>query len=252
MKFIYGLLLIFSMTAFCAVDDELIGGRDVRPGEYPEVIKIKTCGTTNGVFGCASCSAAIVGNRVILTAAHCVLGRGEISYWLDGNLRTAQCEKHPVYPGEDFDMALCKDRKPMAPRKYAHVSDQEGPLPYEIVTLIGYGCTQPGGGGGNDGILRVGEARVTREAGHGDNWFYTKDKSALCFGDSGGPAFQRVRNAKTDKHVVYGVNSRGNIEDLSLLTGIFLPKGVEFMEDFQQRNGVEICGHYGFQCDAEK
>ena len=64
----------------------------------------------------------------------------------------------------------------------------------------------------------------------------------MCYGDSGGPSFKRIKNPKSETHFVAGVNSRGNIKDLSLLTALYLDKSQEFMKDYATKNNVIICG----------
>lgn len=236
-----------------ANDQTLIGGKPVKDGEYPEVVRIRSCSSS----GCAACTASVVGERTVITAGHC-LKSDEISFKLEGVSHKAQCESHPLYPHtEDMDMALCKSEKPMK-TKYAHIS-LAGVKVRDVMTLIGYGCTEPrdengngGGRGGNDGILRVGEAPVIQLPRESpvNNWFYTRGDTTLCFGDSGGPAFERVIDPKNEIHYIAGINSRGNIRDLALLTAIYLPKGVSFMKDYERRHGVKICG-IGSQCQKE-
>lgn len=228
----------------------LIGGREVRPGEYPEVIRIRS--------GRSACSAALVGPRVVLTAAHCTKPDGEVvplsenllyEFQVGQLVYKARCKIAPDYRRQtgDQDMALCKTDREVSV-KYASLS-KEGPKLREIVTLIGYGCTQEGGGGGNDGILRVGEAPVIKESDLEWYSFHTKGDSALCFGDSGGPSFKLVRDPKAEHHYIYGVNSRGDIKELSLLTAVYHPKSLKFARDFERSQGVEICG-LSLDCDG--
>ena len=57
-------------------------------------------------------------------------------------------------------------------------------------------------------------AKVTRTPRKG-NWdIITKGDVALCFGDSGGPAFR----FEDDRRYMISVNSRGNIRDISYLS----------------------------------
>lgn len=242
MKHLIAIAIAFLAAHAYASNIDLIGGRPVNPGEYPEVVRI-----LSGRFACTS---AIVGPRVIITAAHCIDDEtGEIEPISSlgqftgkaGNISfRAICTSAPDYREEvgDQDIALCKTDRPIYVR-YASVSDH-APKLEEIVTLTGFGCTQPQGGGGNDGILRTGEAPVTH-VGTGSYYsFHTRGSAALCFGDSGGPAYKRI-SSLTD-HIIYGINSRGNIRDLSLMTAVYHPKSIKFMLDFESINSVSICG----------
>lgn len=226
-------IFLLSNCLFASPNDELIGGRPAEKGEYPEVVYIQVS-TDEGK---GACSATIVGPQVLLTAGHCTKAiGGEISFQLDGVTHFAKCQQAPLYRNktEDHDMALCKLDKAVSvkPAKISKV----GPSAGDEVTLTGYGCTQPGGGQGNDGILRVGNSTVFQLPNGNDNWFYTFDSGAICYGDSGGPSFL------LGTHEQIGVNSRGNIRDLSLLTALWIEKSQKFFVEFAEAEKVEICG----------
>lgn len=256
MKFLlFSLCVFLSFTPVSIASDfefELIGGQPVGVGEYPEVIRISS--------GMSSCTAAVIGPRVILTAAHCTKQDGEIvpiseealyEFIHEQQVYKARCSIAPDYRGQtgDQDMALClSDRR--VDLKYASIS-KEPMVMNEMATLIGYGCihSEPPRAG-NDGVLRVGRASVVREASDSYYSFHTRGSSALCFGDSGGPAFKEVKDAKRDYHYIAGVNSRGNIVDLSLLTSMAHPNSIEWMQRYQFKHGVLICG-LGMVCDEE-
>ncbi len=219
----------------------LIGGKETARADYPELLYI----SVND--GKGLCSATAIGPRTVLTAAHCYGRTGEIkdAVLLTSNLVSfkAQCEQAPLYSNniEDHDMALCKTERDLGLPSYASVGTV-GPKIGDVITLSGYGCksgTTPRGG--NDGILRVGEASVTRLVSEHQHWFYTVGSSALCFGDSGGPAYQRVKNVK-DHHVVLGVNSRGDMSKTSLLTALYTKASRDFLTEWAARENVEVCG----------
>ena len=247
MKFYILYLLLFS-EILLANTPTLIGGKVAKPGEFPEVVYISS--------GRSRCSAVIVGNNpgVILTAAHCIDDQGDIfpaEFVVNQQAFKARCTHHPDYAEKySFDFALCTTRKAIDVKPASIAKD-----PVELgekVTLMGFGCTQPRkpdgsqDPGGNDGKLRYGDSPVTQlpkdSPAGGYQYFYTQSEVALCFGDSGGPAMRKIDDPKNDDHIVLGINSRGNIRTLSLLSSTFLPGFRTWAEAYAIANQVEICG----------
>ena len=105
------------------------------------------------------------------------------------------------------------------------------------ITLLGYGCTQPGGTGGNDGILRVGNSAIIGFSQY-DMVSRMPNGAALCYGDSGGPAFV----IEDGNHLLLGINSKGNISDTNYNTRTDISQSQSFLTTFAQQNTVEICG----------
>lgn len=217
----------------------LIGGQVDLYNLFPEVIKIP------------GCTAVVVGPRVILTAAHCVrVKHPRITYWVKNVKYQADCEVHPDYKiyknqPKSVDMGLCKSDKRMTVRTAWVASN--GPKKGDQVVLTGYGCTSKYDR--IDNKLRYGFAPVTRLAEQGYQWFTTHGKTAVCWGDSGGPAFNstRFRRRQGQRQVIFGVNSQGNISNFSKLTAIYRPKARAWMKSWAVANRVRICGING--CD---
>jgi secreted trypsin-like serine protease len=240
----HALLISFFLTqspiAQGFFDSNLINGRAVKKGEYPEVVQVYS--------GRSFCSAALVGERAMLTAGHCV----EDGQWLriyTSEIKGAEgvegiCRQHPKYKarGFDYDLALCKlDRE--VHTKFAIIHNK-GPKIKDDVILIGYGCIRKDPPrGGNDGVLRVGKAPVYKlPQSDGSDWYYTRSSTTLCFGDSGGPSYKMHSDAERTFHYLMGVNSRGDIVERSLLAPVYVPKAREWMLQWVKENRVKVCG----------
>lgn len=204
----------------------LINGTPVPAGKYKEVIKI----STNG----AACTATVVGPRVIITAAHCANNDANSTFTIDGTQYTAKMTRSSLYPSKDHDIALGTTTQvinvqPISVGGTAAVGNG--------LTLFGYGCTNPNGTGGNDGVLRMGDTVITGFADF-DMVSRKADGAALCFGDSGGPAYS-TQNGKT---TLLGINSKGNIKDTNWDIRIDIPETQDFIKGYANTNNVEICG----------
>ena len=112
------------------------------------------------------------------------------------------------------------------------------------IFLLGYGCTNPGGGGGNDGVLRIGGSTVS---GFSDSDFVSKrvDGSALCFGDSGGPTYVKTESG----YRIVGISSKGNIVDTNYSAYLSLPQVRTFLKQTAATHQISICG-VSSSCEA--
>lgn len=223
-----------------AFNDTLIGGEITPHFHFPEAIYLIN---DEG----ARCSGTVIGPNVILTAAHCVSGSGFVRNYFNRPEDVkfqAFCERTGQYASgsEDLDFALCKGTTGKIVGTHPATLARTGPKDGDQVLLTGYGCTIPGGGGGNNGDFKTGKAEVYMLPGGTYDWFVAMAKdAALCFGDSGGGAYRDMDPLK-DRHLVIGVNSRGNIRDMSMLTATYLQKSQKFIKSWAKRKKVKICG----------
>lgn len=208
----------------------LINGVPVPDGERPDIIRITT--------GSAGCTASVVGPKVVLTASHCGT-TGAISTFKVNNVSySGTFKRSSLYPAQDHDVAVIivdKDVDLGAQKNYSTIGGkaEKG----KDIQIFGYGCINPGGGGGNDGILRTGLATIT-DFSNFDIVSQKPGGAALCFGDSGGPAY--IKDGTEWKQI--SVNSKGNIKDTNYTTRTDLQESTKFLEDVVAQYKVDICG----------
>lgn len=211
----------------------LIGGKPADPALWPASLYVKA--------GDASCSATLVGERTVFIAAHCMDNGGKITFNAHANRYSATCSHHPEYRGNDTaDWALCLTDRPVIGVPFENLGIKRSVTLGQQLTLSGYGCIRSGGGGGNDGIFRVGQAKVTGLVSGKNYDIVTEGGAALCFGDSGGAAY--VVDENGDRAVI-AVNSRGDIHTMSYLPAVFSPSFVSWAKTWSTNSyATRICG----------
>lgn len=207
----------------------LINGEPVDKTKFPAVIRLTA---EDG----AGCTGSLVGPQAILTAAHCSESGKKMTFQtIDGQKYSAVMTRVADWPGRDLDLNVGKvDRvvKGIVPLEIRTDRFEKKDM---LVDMIGYGCTNPGGGGGNDGVLRKGSGKIT--GGQAFDLILDAAPSALCYGDSGGPVLFEGKQI--------GVNSKGNIEDKSYTTRTTLPEAKAWLEQTAKALGIEIVGISG-------
>lgn len=210
----------------------LIGGKPADASEWPASLYAKA--------GSSACSSTLVGDRVLFMAAHCMSNGGTVSFTAHANAYKARCAHHPEYKGNDTaDWALCLVDRPVTGVPF-EVLGTETPVAMNTELLLsGYGCIKPGGGGGNDGIFRIGNATVKGTPSGKSYDIVTKGGAALCFGDSGGAAYL----VSEKERVIVGVNSRGDISSMSYLPAVSSRTFITWARQWaQDSNNVRLCG----------
>jgi secreted trypsin-like serine protease len=164
------------------------------------------------------CTGTVIAPRVVLTAAHCLVGVsaanvtfaiGPNAYAPTSELRVASVKPHPAYDDSDEDsqhdvgiVVLAED---------AGVT----PIPHNTTklgaswigksaTFVGYGVTN---GKTGAGIGKKRSVTMPLTEVHATDFVYEKRGANTCSGDSGGPAL--AKNADGDT-VVIGVTSWGD------------------------------------------
>ena len=223
------LFTFFSLFSSSApAGSRLINGTPVKAGTFPQVVRINTNGS--------GCTATLVGRNVLITAAHCAKTNDVSNFKLAGKSYQARITRSALYPGKDHDVSLgvLTENIPsdINPISVGGVAEKGTAL-----TILGYGCTQPGGTGGNDGVLRIGPSVIT---GFSNYDFVSKKAGggALCYGDSGGPAMTE----NMGRLVILGINSKGNIKDTNYNTRLDSAESQAFLTKMADEKNLEICG----------
>jgi hypothetical protein len=228
------------------VGTELRGARIADPSEWTASFY------TSSAAG--MCTSSLVGDRILLTAAHCVENGAAITLRYGGTDFQAMCERAPGYSPDSprsasADYALCAlDRSiPGIPAERVN-SDPTRLAVGGTVLLTGFGCVTNQGTGGNDGIYRVGESQIVALPNANDNSIIVEGRAGLCFGDSGGPAFLQLAGGR---RIQISVNSRvqnlggsggTNLGPRSYLSSTSTPEALVFLRDWSRRNNLRICG----------
>lgn len=213
-------------------DETLIGGVPADPVKWPASVYAQASGS--------ACSSTVIGDRVLLSAGHCMGNGKEVTFSAGANKYKARCNHHPEYPGNGTaDWALCLIDRPVTGVIFERLSTKFAISKGDTVRLTGYGCVNPGGGGGNDGIFRIGVAEVVSTPSGKNYDVKTKGGAALCFGDSGGAGYLEYSDGSRE---IFGVNSRGNIKTESYLPSVAMTTMQAFALDWADKHGVKICG----------
>ncbi|MCE3289398.1 MAG: family peptidase [Caulobacter sp.] len=220
-----------------AASEQVIGGTAVpNPAEsWPATLKF--------LSGGGMCTSTVIGPRVILTAAHCIADGATGTVTTPGFTTTATCNHHPGYAVDyRLDVALCLTAAAVKlpgpnPAFETLNTDPWRPRPAGRVTLLGYGCRAVGGGGPS-GVLYEGASTVVVGSA-AEAYVETKGGAAVCFGDSGGGAYMVFNSAE---RVLFGVNSRGDIETRSLLSSVAHEPILAFIRKWRTDHAVTVCG----------
>jgi hypothetical protein len=229
----------------------ITGGRQADGSRFPATLTL---------IGIEKCTSTIVGDRVAITAAHCVDngGAGSIDLGNGAPLISAVCTHHPSFnPSSDNcstvntvgcepDVALCLSQSSLtaAGMKYEVIQTDRSKIREDTsMVLLGFGCTTQGGtdygtlywGGG--GIRRL---SVDPSTGPDDAFMIVDGGAVLCPGDSGGGNFDQE---SPSSRFVIGIGARSNsAEQYSRLVQTSDTRIVDWLNKWGNDNGVKICG----------
>jgi hypothetical protein len=212
---------------------ELIGGKAADAKDWPASAYCR--------MGNSACSCTVVGERTLLIASHCVSNGGTATFSVLSNQYRATCSHTAGYPSNStYDWTLCLVDRKVTGIEYEHVAkDGEDVAVGTQLRLTGYGCIRSGGGGGNDGVFRIGTAPVISLPSGSNADIVTRGSAALCYGDSGGAVYREYEDGYRE---IVGVNSRGNISTTSYLPAVYHNQFKAKLASWQAANGQKICG----------
>jgi len=228
-------LMAVGLSMAARADERVVGGKPAGAGEFTEVVLVKV--------GSAKCSGTLAGPRVVVTAAVCFKTGETAMMNIGGKAYTGKVTRNPVYPTTDHNVAFVLLTTEVTGVKPATVGGtaKEG----TGLTMAGYGCIEPGGQGA-EGSLYYGENVITgfrvlemvaQQPGG----------AAMCYSDSGGPAYVKDAN---NKRRLLGVASRGNLKDRTQFARLDIPEAKTFFDLFLSSNPTaKICGVNGFVCE---
>lgn len=222
---------------------KVINGRTLELGKWPALLVAEMeRRQPDKSIAYFTCTATLVGPRVLLTAAHCVdAGAGDevtkTSLLMKGYSIGATCKMHGNYaaatvpeestPRDSADYALClldedvQSYPEFEKLQFESIDRDAAPTLTNPVLVTGYGCTSVKLNGAGKPIfgptVRVvggGDATISATPGSGADRNYLQTHSvagkeaALCPGDSGGPLVTgATMKDQAHKRRVAGVNS---------------------------------------------
>ena len=228
---------------------QLRGARETTNAEWPASFYVRFNANE-------SCTGSIVGPQAVLMAAHCIADRGVLKFTAKDVAHRdvayeADCRRHEAYEAYprnvSADYVLCKVRTPVRGVPFERVN--RNPAAVGIGTkllLTGFGCTTDAGTGGKDDVYRIGDVEVSSLPTAPDQNYYTANNQvALCFGDSGGPAFLQAHNgSRTQVSVNSAVSRQGDrLTETSFLSSISTPQALALLRrKWEDDKPLAICG----------
>jgi hypothetical protein len=224
---------------------QIIGGTKADPADWPATFVFKEGGG-------GGCTSTLIGERAIITAAHCIdNGATGIIEVADEKLEVI-CRHHPAYrkvtgsepnweelTSPDFALCLVADKLPARNFERVDVTGERIRVG-EPIRLLGFGCRQKSGSDGAFGVLYEGKATIT-QIPQLPSYYTRTDGAAVCYGDSGGGAYQYKTTSKYPRLLV-AINSRGDISKESLLSTTKLSGFSSWITAWATENSIEICG----------
>jgi Trypsin len=223
---------------------QMVNAKKLEQTEWPATLKYLVKSAFN-------CTSTIVGSKVLITAAHCMVEKGSPQVQIDGSSFNLTCDTHPRFQPSKFysyDITLCLSDKPFPSNfKYenldlriTHVRSSSS------IFLVGYGCRQfpkDGAPPPVNGDLYGGFSTVQAVSEQSGDHFVTQGGTVICPGDSGGASYLLIdHDSLTSGRSIVGVNSLyDDTTQQSFITAL-TDDVATFIQDWAADHGASICG----------
>ncbi len=226
------------------VHTQIIGGEPLIAAHWPATLKYYFVGADKQTY---TCTSTIIGEKVLVTAAHCI-GAGKIAeVRLPFGSSKVLCDHYPEYDGNVIgDVALCRtlDNGPFKANFPFENIDLSGSRVRKgaSIFLAGYGCRTVDQE--LSGTLYGGFGKVQYVAKSDNEHHLSREGVTICPGDSGGGAYalEDVSNLKGKRYFV-AINSAWTKMTLtSHLAPLHTSQIVAFVKSWAKERGLKICG----------
>jgi hypothetical protein len=239
-------LKMFQLEQASAGRSTIDGGSRQDEGDWPATLKY----TADGRF---TCTSTIVGQRAVITAAHCLDDgtTAEVQLPKDRQTITIRCEHHPRFNRRQLinDLAFCFSDNDFPPRfGYENIDTHVTRIRRNTsLFLLGYGCRDVDDIGNPDklGQLYGGFAPVGVLPTAANDHVETKGGLVICRGDSGGAAYVlAARDELSGPRSIVGINSGYFPKQRVSAITPFNGASTEFIHAWTADKKVFICGFH--------